>query len=457
MERAGWDTCLEQFLGIRGGDGWRIDTPHVRKDVTAYLVPSFLNDALLFSFPALFSRRLFDEIALDPRGSDGAVHTLIEQVKRRAPQVPALGPLLGKGTKFPHQYDAITEPYTVIHSDESIGAQLWHPDERNFCDRDGIHLLLRGALPLTSAYNLPASHAVLESLQALAGAVAREVESARVPSLIRGWEVSLDQKILRAELPALSLVAFIGDGSRPARSFSRHRCFFRTADGKEGVNIPFACPAGLSPVEVELPVTRERVSGLGIREREVFAVTGSNAQGKTTFLEGVIAGMDDHAAGDGRERIVTVRGLRTAEAMNSELKGADVSMFFSSLPPGIDGTVRSAYGMGSGSMTMASMVQAAVAARAPLLIIDEDRAAPNLLVRSCLQTEEVTPLAELLAKDRTPFRDTTLLFAACAMDTLIAQADRILVFKDHVARAIDRERFRTMLRESLSRTAERLG
>jgi len=32
----------------------------------------------------------------------------------------------------------------------------------------------------------------------------------------------------------------------------------------------------------------------------VFAVAGSNAQGKITFLEGIIAGMDDHAAGDGR-------------------------------------------------------------------------------------------------------------------------------------------------------------
>jgi len=53
------------------------------------------------------------------------------------------------------------------------------------------------------------------------------------------------------------------------------------------------------------------------------------------------------------------------------------------------------------------------------LIIDEDRAVSNLLVRSCLQTEEITPLAEILAHDCGRMGDTTLVFAACAMDTMI--------------------------------------
>ena len=128
--------------------------------------------------------------------------------------------------------------------------------------------------------------------------------------------------------------------------------------------------------------------------------------------------MDDHAAGDGRELVVTVNGLCTAEAVNCELAGADVSMFFSALPPGMAGTARAACGMGSGSMTMAFQVQGAVARGAPLLIIDEDRAAPNLLVRSCLQTGEVTPLSEILAHDRGKIGDTALVFAACAMDAL---------------------------------------
>ena len=54
--------------------------------------------------------------------------------------------------------------------------------------------------------------------------------------------------------------------------------------------------------------------------------------------------MDDHAAGDGREHVVTVPGLCSAEAMTSLMTGADISMFFSALPPGINGTPRAASG-----------------------------------------------------------------------------------------------------------------
>jgi predicted ABC-class ATPase len=62
------------------------------------------------------------------------------------------------------------------------------------------------------------------------------------------WARSLDQKMLRDILPTLGIVSFVGDGFRPARSFTRHRCFFRTAGLKHGVNIPFYCPQELSPV-----------------------------------------------------------------------------------------------------------------------------------------------------------------------------------------------------------------
>jgi len=108
-------------------------------------------------------------------------------------------------------------------------------------------------------------------------------------------------------------------------------------------------------------------------------------------------------------------------------------------------------------MTMAHQVQEAVAACAPLLIIDEDRAAPNLLVRSCLQTGEVTPLSEILSRDRGKMGETALVFAACAMDTLVAQADRIMVLDRHVAYGIDREVFRRRVAESLGKLARDLG
>jgi len=457
MERAEETGALKKALEGCTGNGYAVDDSQVIPDVTTYLTPSFDRDALLFSVPVVFSRTPGREFPVDPKGLDGAVHVLIERIKEEAQKVAALAPLYGAGTKFPGRYDATIEPYTVIHSQDAIGMHLWHPDARNFADDKGVHFLVRGALPCPPTPGPNDDRQYLrDALLPLLDAMHAIIDTVPARLLERGAERSLDQKLLRERLNSLGLVAFIGDGSRSARRCTRHRSFFRVAGIKDGVNVPFTCPPGLSPLELELPVTKETVTGLGIRKREVFAVAGSNAQGKTTFLEGIIAGMDDHADGDGREMIVTVRGIETAEAMNCELAGSDVSMFFSSLPPGMSGTVGAAYGMGSGSMTMAAQVQRACARHSPLLIIDEDKAAPNLLVRSCLQGEEVTPLAELLASSRRNFNDTTLLFAACAMDTLIAQADRIMVLDRHVAGAIDRERFIAMLKDSLKKTAERL-
>jgi predicted ABC-class ATPase len=89
------------------------------------------------------------------------------------------------------------------------------------------------------------------------------------------WLASLDQKLLRDLLPERGLVCFIGDGTRPARGITWHRSFYRVAGPKPGVNIPFRCPRELDPVEITHPASGETVTGLGIREREVFAIIGA--------------------------------------------------------------------------------------------------------------------------------------------------------------------------------------
>ena len=445
------------ILSLHGDDRWAVDTARAVPGVTAYAVRSFDGDALRFSLPLLVRRTLNEEIPLDPRGSAGAVALMIERIKQKAATEPALGPLCGRGTRFPQHYASTVEPYTLTGSPAALAADLWHADNRNCTDAKGIHLLLCGAVPHPVDGTPAALAPVKESVAALCDAVAGIACTLPARLLEPAWVTSLDQQVLRESLPALGLVSFIGDGARPARHCTQYRCFFRTAGPKAGVNVPFTCPQDLTPVELELPASHRVVTGLGIRRREVFAVAGSNAQGKSTFLEGIVAGMDDHAAGDGRELIVTARGVRSAEATGGELAGADVSMFFSALPPGMEGTVRASYGAGSGSMTMAAQVQDAVAREAPLLIIDEDRAAANLLARSCLQGEEVTPLAEILAHDRGRMGETALVFAACATDTLIAEADRIMVLEGHVAAAVDRDAFRARVAASLEKAARDLA
>jgi predicted ABC-class ATPase len=457
MEQNALDAAFRSFLVSWAGDTSSIDTPYILPVTTAFLVRSFDGEALQFSFSLLIRRDLIDEIGLAPAGSDGAVCTLIEHIKEQAQNVPELGPLYGKGISGSVRYHDTIEPCTIIHSDDAIGSHLWKADSRNFCDRTGIHLIMHGAIPCP-----PVSPAKRDTLRIfrhlgdLAETTATLVQNVPANSLVFPWLASLDQKLLREDLGKMGLVSFVGDGSKLARNFTRNRPFFRIAGPKEGVSVSFRCPEELEPVELYLKASYRTVTGIGIKKQEILAVAGSNAQGKTTFLEGILAGMDDHAPHDGRDLVVTVRGAGTAESSNLGLAGADISMFFHSLPPGVSGTVHAAHGMGSGSMAMAHQIQYAIARHIPLLIIDEDRAAPNLLVKSCLQGEEVTPLAEILSRERGLLGQTSLVFAACAMDTLIAQADRIMVLDRHVAKAIDPLDFRHTLAEMLRRTADEL-
>ncbi len=456
MSDRGLDACLEELLALPGDDRWEIDRAHAVRNVTAYVVRSFDGSALVFSLPLLLFRPLLSEIPLDPKGSAGAVALVIERVKQAAASDEALGPLVGRGTRFPHQFASLTEPFTLVSSPAELAAHLWHAGGRNYADSAGVHLLVGGAVPCPDAFTRRDLSTIAERVARFCDAVARVIFSVPARELESAWTATLDQELLREQLPDLGLVSFVGDGARLARSYTRYRCYFRTAGPKEGTSVPFSCPAELSPVELELPASNEAMTGLGIKRREAFAVAGSNAQGKTTFLEGIVAGMDDHAVGDGREMVVTVHGICTAEAVNAMLAGADVSMFFSALPPGMSGTVHAASGMGSGSMNMAYQVQRAVKRGCPLLVIDEDRASPNLLVRSSLQNEEVTPLSEILSRDRGKMGETALVFAACALDTLVAQADRIMVLDRHVARAVDRDDFRMKVAAALERMAEDL-
>jgi len=150
MPDRGLDACLEELLALPGDDRWEIDRPHAARNVTAYVVRSFDGSALVFSLPLLLFRPLLSEIPLDPKGSAGAVALVIERVKQAAASDEALGPLVGRGTRFPHQFAALTEPFTVVSSPAELAAHLWHAGGRK--DSAGIHLLVGGAVPCPDAF-----------------------------------------------------------------------------------------------------------------------------------------------------------------------------------------------------------------------------------------------------------------------------------------------------------------
>jgi len=336
-----WQEEIHRIIPCLWDGRARIDRRRVRNLVNTYLVRSLDTTAIQFSLPVLLPA----PAGASGPGADGAAGVIIEAIKAAVPAERELGPIAGTGTEHPRHCLQNVEPVTLITSRSAIGTDLWRPDLDNRIDGDGLHLVIRGALPYPGPPVPGAVGEVTEQLAALLEALDRMVRRVPAAPLAAARDLSVDQKGLRRALFGMGLVAFIADGTRPARRFTPLRCHHRIAGPKEGVHVPFHCPRELDPVEVELAGSGRIVTGLGLRRRrEAFAIAGSNAEGKSTFLHAVVAGEDDHAAGDGRELLVSVGEVARAEANEQGLVGADVSLFFASLPPGLSGDPRAAPG-----------------------------------------------------------------------------------------------------------------
>ncbi|NLV27087.1 MAG: hypothetical protein GXY48_07970 [Methanomicrobiales archaeon] len=411
-----------------------------------YLVPSPDKQDLQFHFPVIIKSGIMDTFPLPVSASAGAVHAIIEHCKKTSMKDRKIGLLHGITTSNQSRYAVNTEPCTITSSRSNIASNLWRADDLNTVVPGGIKLGIRGAIP-----NLPVNPGnisrvvtiLYEYIESMVNCVNHVPEGL----IKKEWEATHDQQVLRKQLAKIGLVCFIGDGTRPARRYTRHRSWYRIAGPKDGVHVPFYCPTELSPVEIYLKGSNRTITGLGIRKGEIFAITGSNAEGKSTLLQAVLAGEDDHAIGDGRELVVTVQGGLMPDATSIELKGDNLAPFFDSLPPGMSGSPSSAYGQGSGSASMASRISGALRKKSPYIIIDEDRSAQNLMVPCYMSSSEIHALATLVRNSRELLSDTSLILAGSGMELLIAQADRIIRFSNHEAQALSV----TMYREGLSR------
>ena len=196
-----------------------------------------------------------------------------------------------------------------------------------------------------------------------------------------------DSAALRAALPELGLVAFVADGALLPR---RTGADDRPARG-DGL-VPFRSPDELR-VTVELPNAGE-VTGMGI-PTGVTLIVGGGFHGKSTLLRALETGIWDHIPGDGRELVVahpdTVK-IRAEDGRRVER--VDVHAFVDHLPGGADTTDFSTSNA-SGSTSQAASLCEAVEAGARLLLIDEDTAATNLMIRDAR-------MQALVAKDREP-------------------------------------------------------
>ena len=186
-------------------------------------------------------------------------------------------------------------------------------------------------------------------------------------------EVNEDADFLRAQLDARELVAFIADGSLLPR---RSGIDDRPLDGDRATL--FESPPGLG-------ATLDRangppVSGMGI-PRGVTLLVGGGYHGKSTVLDAVARGVYNHRPGDGRERVVTDPTAMTVQAEDGRsVAGVDISPFIGALPGGQD-TVAFSTPNASGSTSQAAAIIEALEAGSRLLLIDEDTAATNFMIR----------------------------------------------------------------------------
>ena len=205
--------------------------------------------------------------------------------------------------------------------------------------------------------------------------------------------VNEDADSLRDYLAEHDLVSFVIDGAiLPRRSGVDDRPL------KQGPVVPFTTPPSLR-VEITLP-NAGRVAGTGI-PNGITLIVGGGFHGKSTLLNAIQSGVYNHKPGDGREFVVTHPDAVKIRAEDGRrVAGVDISPFISNLPYGQDTKFFSTENA-SGSTSQAANIIEALEVGATVLLVDEDTAATNFMIRD-------HRMQELVSKDRepiTPFID----------------------------------------------------
>lgn len=216
-----------------------------------------------------------------------------------------------------------------------------------------------------------------------------------------------DADWLRQQLVERGLVAFIPDGAiLPRRSGVDERPLLDDAvlfNSPETLRVEFTCP------------NRGLVTGMGI-PTGVTLIVGGGFHGKSTLLRAIELGVYNHIPDDGRELIVTHPAAVKIRAEDGRsIAGVDISPFINQLPQGRS-TRQFSTPNASGSTSQATNIVEALEAGGKLLLVDEDTAATNFMIRD-------RRMQQLIAKDKepiTPFIDKVRqLYADYGVSTIL--------------------------------------
>ncbi len=242
----------------------------------------------------------------------------------------------------------------------------------------------------------------------------------------RHGETAEDANWLRSHLPEQGLVAFIADGAVLPRASG-------VDDRPLKTGIPFQSPESLR-VEFTCP-NRGKVTGMGI-PAGVTLIVGGGYHGKSTLLRAIELGVYNHIPGDGREFVVTdATAMKIRAEDGRSVAGVDISPFINQLPLGRS-TTQFITENASGSTSQAANIMEALEAGARLLLVDEDTAATNFMIRDrrmqaliAKEQEPITPFIDKVEQLFTDHKISTILVMGGSGDyfdvanTVIAMQD----------------------------------
>lgn len=200
-----------------------------------------------------------------------------------------------------------------------------------------------------------------------------------------------DYLALRGQLEERGWVTFVADGATLARESGISQLPMKDA-------LPFSAPE-TRRVSVQLPHAG-KIDGMAI-PAGITLIVGGGYHGKSTLLSAIQRGVYAHVPGDGRELVATLpSAVKLRAADGRPVTKVDVSSFINHLPTGASTTAFSTQNA-SGSTSQAASLIEAVQAGAPLLLLDEDTSATNLLIRDARMRalvaagqEPITPLVD---------------------------------------------------------------
>ena len=216
----------------------------------------------------------------------------------------------------------------------------------------------------------------------------------------RHVETIEDADWIGQQLGAKNLVAFIPNGAiLPRRS---------GVDNKplQAEVVPFEAPDSLK-VEFNCP-NRGLITGMGI-PAGVTLIVGGGYHGKSTLLKAIELGVYNHIPDDGREYVVTHCGAVKIRAEDGRsIANVDISPFINHLPQNRSTTDFSTTNA-SGSTSQAANIIEALEAGAKVLLVDEDTAATNFMIRDrrmqALIAKEQEPITPFIDKVRQLYAD----------------------------------------------------